>query len=1200
MVKGIVRQSDAIFVDGVDESPRSPARHPDLHESELLHGVTHTTGGRRLPGRKFAVLSNEEQEQRLADPRGWQHHVSVAPSPIAQAGARDFNASRGRPDPHAGIDFESVRQTPDAMRKTGRDYDALPDFDPAAVPSYDAFRRDIGDQFNHATKRLGIRPEFVDHDPYRDIHDLTDDVNRNKRLKVLKTATTGGHPYLSDEDNDKFRFVHDLYGHAATGRSFDRHGEQAAYLAHSGMFSPEAQGALATETRGQNGSLILNGEFPKQKVALLPEYRMSKTAAPAKRKAPAKPKSDSPWMDKHGYTQDVLNRNALAWWDGLNPQQKHEAAYWYPVFSDWASEMAQRQGLHNDKGAGVVAATSPLRRWDGNLQDAHSVLVNHPHNQGAIKKPPGLGAGKNIIRAKRVMDAPDDPAAIRAALTERSDDPDAAKKITNFHDLGVNPEHGGAYNYADQPVVIDSWMPRGILAHPDDVARHGGDSMELVPPSLRDRKVKKANKFNRETGQWESQGHRPPNLRDVGIWALGNKGGYDRMANALRHVAEQRQLPFAHIAQAGIWNGLGGTPNPTADTPAPHDAGPLTHITDPNALYDEMWRRSGAVQNSPQMVSAARDVSHHVDDDWDHQATPHDELDLAVAHGELTPAEAEVLRYEAEQDIGKISALIEARWPPDRPEWYSDAQYNADLMRAINHQPEGGPPGITMRYYPGDGPKKGDPGGGGYMVSPETGSRAQNHGTLRPEDITNYIEDNADHMDDGWYGGWYDDETPGEPPSWFHDRPWNIKDRGKALQRGKEQRQRAIYDIDNNDEIRVPVSDEGYHTRDTAGQEVRPPEKRSHIRREVGRRGAQGSRRPRTTSRSSVFERQAALKYAAAKDFEYRYHQPGESVWLPEYMETPGVDYVEGPAVTAHLPYDDTPAGFISWQHPGGYEDGYNPGEVKSLSVHRPFRRSGMATGLFNRAQQIHPEVHHSEMLTTDGEKFVNGLGLKDRRERARQKASCKGDDCGCSPTMDHLGLGPLGSLLTLEAYQALPDHDWTQHGIHSGVAAEIFDDPETGFKWLFKHAPKDVADKHVAESVLQALLGIPTAPSFSVGHPNSSETGLAQLLFAGAKDAFPDGVNPHALEDGDLQTIAKLLELHARTGDHTQVRGEDFVRLPNGSLVYIHSGHLHNDRDSSEPSFYDIMRDAVDRVDHPDLDDFVEKLEHVLSGGDQ
>ena len=70
-----------------------------------------------------------------------------------------------------------------------------------------------------------------------------------------------------------FRAVHDVFGHAASGRGFDRHGEEAAWLKHSTMYSPLAARALATETRGQTCARIFHyggRRFPEQKAVLLP------------------------------------------------------------------------------------------------------------------------------------------------------------------------------------------------------------------------------------------------------------------------------------------------------------------------------------------------------------------------------------------------------------------------------------------------------------------------------------------------------------------------------------------------------------------------------------------------------------------------------------------------------------------------------------------------------------------------------------------------------------------------------------------------------------------------------------------------------------------------------------------------------------------------------------------------------------------
>lgn len=242
--------------------------HPDVVEARRLHGVSHTSNGRRMPGQHVAVADQRTQETRLLDPLGWQRHVSFTPSGLAIAGARAYTGMLGLPDPHTH-GYEHVRQTPEAVRAIGRNYDALPSLDKSAVHHWDALRGEINDQHDFLTRRLGIKTPVVDHDPYSDVHEMMDDINHNKTLKVMSTATTGGHPLLSNDENDKLRAVHDFFGHGATGRSFDRHGEEAAYQAHAKMFTPASHPALGSELRGQNASLILNGHFGPQKVATL-------------------------------------------------------------------------------------------------------------------------------------------------------------------------------------------------------------------------------------------------------------------------------------------------------------------------------------------------------------------------------------------------------------------------------------------------------------------------------------------------------------------------------------------------------------------------------------------------------------------------------------------------------------------------------------------------------------------------------------------------------------------------------------------------------------------------------------------------------------------------------------------------------------------------------------------------------------------
>ena len=169
-------------------------------------------------------------------------------------------------------DWSRVTIDPDFQRRIAAEYDGLPLVDPdpfdVVGASYRHLAFELHSQF-YTIQRWGIRMVLSDADPYDSLADAAADVVANSRLAVLSTEQTGGHPLLTDAENDQFRFVHDIFGHLATGRNFDRHGEEAAFQHHRTMFTPLALPAMASETRGQNASLIINGEFGPQRAALM-------------------------------------------------------------------------------------------------------------------------------------------------------------------------------------------------------------------------------------------------------------------------------------------------------------------------------------------------------------------------------------------------------------------------------------------------------------------------------------------------------------------------------------------------------------------------------------------------------------------------------------------------------------------------------------------------------------------------------------------------------------------------------------------------------------------------------------------------------------------------------------------------------------------------------------------------------------------
>jgi len=224
-----------------------------------------------------------------------------------------------------GMDTSPMDQYPafseDRARLIAAAYDRMADAptDPAVRRAYDAMVSETLDQYN-ALKNSGIDFKFLKPgmaDPYSASPALGyQDLIENGRLWVFPTesgygsdvgaGSAGGsvNPLLTrvgrvgDKDdavaNDAFRAVHDAFGHYGPGNPFfRRQGEERAFLEHSRMYSPEARGAMTTETRGQNSWLNSgphgianrtantdNTVFADQKIGLMPKWTYDPTGMP--------------------------------------------------------------------------------------------------------------------------------------------------------------------------------------------------------------------------------------------------------------------------------------------------------------------------------------------------------------------------------------------------------------------------------------------------------------------------------------------------------------------------------------------------------------------------------------------------------------------------------------------------------------------------------------------------------------------------------------------------------------------------------------------------------------------------------------------------------------------------------------------------------------------------------------------------------
>jgi len=232
------------------------------------------------------------EQGRLFDPKKLNTSQFSTPeqrAPIQSASSR-YMQERGMGDytpVPSDRQADPVRGT--SLFKAYKDAQDKPESD-RIRNSYEALRKETKSQFDFMTRPeaeggMGMSFESTDDDPYPSPQEMVDDVVTNKRIKVWGTrGSPDKHNYFTDDENDQFRAVHDVFGHAGVGGSFSRHGEEAAWESHRQMFSPEARPAMTSETRGQNSFLNFGGGgFPDQSGSLveLPEWAEETGKLPA-------------------------------------------------------------------------------------------------------------------------------------------------------------------------------------------------------------------------------------------------------------------------------------------------------------------------------------------------------------------------------------------------------------------------------------------------------------------------------------------------------------------------------------------------------------------------------------------------------------------------------------------------------------------------------------------------------------------------------------------------------------------------------------------------------------------------------------------------------------------------------------------------------------------------------------------------------
>ena len=141
-------------------------------------------------------------------------------------------------------------QMPDVVAHSGaKNYDEL------MAASYKQMAKETAAQFDALPFEYSFHRNGEGN--YANSKEMLADLHGNKHLRVFQGGDP--HDFLHNVDprtglneNEKFRAVHDAFGHGVFGNPFGPAGEELAWGTHGQMYSPLALPAMTAETRGQN------------------------------------------------------------------------------------------------------------------------------------------------------------------------------------------------------------------------------------------------------------------------------------------------------------------------------------------------------------------------------------------------------------------------------------------------------------------------------------------------------------------------------------------------------------------------------------------------------------------------------------------------------------------------------------------------------------------------------------------------------------------------------------------------------------------------------------------------------------------------------------------------------------------------------------------------------------------------------------
>ena len=434
----------------------SGAKNRGIREAPELQGEGLDLGTTGQAGREVPqLLSPEEVGRIIADPAANQP-LQIAQRFTKETQGTDFTlpdipesslakqsaigraqqlAVEGSPEYKSAVFDAYAKQMPDLLEQVGaKNYDDLME------KAYRQMAKETDEQF----KRLPYNFSYhrAGEGNYNGAMDMASDVHGNKHLYVYQGGDP--HDFLNRLDkasglneNEKFRAVHDLLGHAIYGNQFGPKGEEIAWAVHQQMYSPLARLAMTAETRGQNSMVNYSPLNVKVKSAIA---KLDELEVQALRKGDKALVDEIRAAKRQEYAnfEFAPNKAVLLPPEFVDPKFTGGLPDYLSAANRPAKGTESQSVLthfSNDPnlqfldptryGTGIKGAEAErLREGMGGVRDRSYVYLGEP---GTVSPESGLGVNRYRGESQNLYDITKDPLSFRALAREANRTPFTAK-----------------------------------------------------------------------------------------------------------------------------------------------------------------------------------------------------------------------------------------------------------------------------------------------------------------------------------------------------------------------------------------------------------------------------------------------------------------------------------------------------------------------------------------------------------------------------------------------------------------------------------------------------------------------------------------------------------------------------------------------------------------------------------------------------